>query len=218
MIPQRNESVCGVQAENALNALGAHNQFCSIQHPRSRRHRRRPRGLAASILLASGGMHVRVLERLPIIGGRTFTIEANGFKFDLEPTFFLYPRVLDEIFRAVGTSLAAEVERAGFVIAWPAGMPVGCGAWRPISEAEPGVVEIKRMYVEPALRRRGIARAILNELERLAQADGYSVARLETGTKQPAAIRLYETSGYYRIEPFGRYRDDPLSVCYEKRL
>ncbi len=108
--------------------------------------------------------------------------------------------------------------RAGFVIAWLAGEPVGCGAWRPFSDAEPGVVEIKRMYVEPALRRRGIARAILNQLEKLAQADGYSTARLETGAKQPHAIRLYETSGYRRIEPFGRYRDDPLSVCYEKRL
>ncbi|MGB8340466.1 MAG: NAD(P)-binding protein, partial [Chthoniobacterales bacterium] len=69
-----------------------------------------PGGLAASILLAAGGMRVRVLERLPIIGGRTSTIEANGFKFDLGPTFFLYPRVLNEIFRAAGTSLAAEVE------------------------------------------------------------------------------------------------------------
>ncbi len=109
-------------------------------------------------------------------------------------------------------------ERAGFVIAWLAGEPVGCGAWRPLSEAEPGVVEIKRMYVEPALRRRGIAHAILNQLESLAQADGYSVARLETGSRQPLAIRLYETSGYHQIEPFGRYRDDPLSICYEKRL
>ena len=108
--------------------------------------------------------------------------------------------------------------RTGFVIAWLAGEPVGCGAWRPFSDAEPGVVEIKRMYVEPALRRRGIARAILNQLEKLAQADGYSTARLETGAKQPHAIRLYETSGYRRIEPFGRYRDDPLSVCFEKRL
>ncbi len=69
-----------------------------------------PGGLAASILLAAGGMRVRVLERLPIIGGRTSTIEANGFKFDLGPTFLLYPRVLDEIFRAAGSSLAAEVE------------------------------------------------------------------------------------------------------------
>jgi phytoene desaturase len=69
-----------------------------------------PGGLAASILLAAAGLRVRILERLPIVGGRTSTIEAEGFRFDLGPTFFLYPRVLEEILRAAGTSLAAEVE------------------------------------------------------------------------------------------------------------
>lgn len=69
-----------------------------------------PGGLAAAILLAAAGVRVRILERHPIVGGRTSTIEAEGFKFDLGPTFFLYPRVLEEIMRAAGTSLAAEVE------------------------------------------------------------------------------------------------------------
>ena len=55
-------------------------------------------------------MKVKVLERLPTVGGRTSSIEANGFKFDLGPTFFLYPRVLEEIFAAAGTSLREEVE------------------------------------------------------------------------------------------------------------
>jgi GNAT superfamily N-acetyltransferase len=74
------------------------------------------------------------------------------------------------------------------------------------------------MYVEPAMRRRGISRSILIELEKLARDCGYTVVRLETGLRQPNAIRLYETSGYRRIEPFGRYCDDPLSVCFEKSL
>jgi len=69
-----------------------------------------PGGLAASILLAAAGLRVKILERLPIIGGRTSRIEADGFKFDLGPTFFLYPRVLDEIFAVAGTSLREEVE------------------------------------------------------------------------------------------------------------
>jgi phytoene desaturase len=69
-----------------------------------------PGGLASAILLASAGMRVKILERLPIIGGRTSSLEADGFKFDLGPTFFLYPRVLEEIFRAAGTSLRDEVE------------------------------------------------------------------------------------------------------------
>jgi len=69
-----------------------------------------PGGLASAILLAAAGVRVKIVERLPIIGGRTSSLEADGYKFDLGPTFFLYPRVLEEIFRAAGTSLAAEVE------------------------------------------------------------------------------------------------------------
>ena len=69
-----------------------------------------PGGLAAAILLAAAGVKVKVIERLPTVGGRTSSIEADGFKFDLGPTFFLYPRVLEEIFAAAGASLGAEVE------------------------------------------------------------------------------------------------------------
>jgi phytoene desaturase len=68
-----------------------------------------PGGLAASILLASAGVRVKILERLPVVGGRTSAIEAQGYRFDLGPTFFLYPRVLDEILVAAGTRLQDEV-------------------------------------------------------------------------------------------------------------
>ncbi len=108
--------------------------------------------------------------------------------------------------------------RTAFVVAWWEGEAVGCGAFHPISDDESNVAEIRRMYVEPRLRRRGISRAILAELERLARECGFTTIRLETGLRQPNAIRLYETSGYQRIEPFGRHRDDPLSVCFEKAL
>jgi len=69
-----------------------------------------PGGLATSILLASAGVKTTIVERLPIVGGRTSSIEADGFKFDLGPTFFLYPRILNEIFEAAGTTLQDEVE------------------------------------------------------------------------------------------------------------
>ncbi len=69
-----------------------------------------PGGLASAILLAASGVKVKILERLPTIGGRTSSIEADGFKFDLGPTFFLYPRVLEEILATAGTTLRAEVE------------------------------------------------------------------------------------------------------------
>ena len=69
-----------------------------------------PGGLASAILLASAGLRVRVFERLPVVGGRTSTIDADGFRFDLGPTFFLYPRILDEIMRVAGTRLRDEVD------------------------------------------------------------------------------------------------------------
>ncbi|MDX1950636.1 MAG: phytoene desaturase family protein [Verrucomicrobiota bacterium] len=68
-----------------------------------------PGGLASAILLAAAGMRVKIIERLPVLGGRTSSIQAEGFKFDLGPTFFLYPRILEEIFSAAGTSLSQEL-------------------------------------------------------------------------------------------------------------
>ena len=69
-----------------------------------------PGGLAAAIQLASAGLKVKVVERLPVVGGRTSVIEAEGYRFDLGPTFFLYPQVLREIFAGAGTELEREVE------------------------------------------------------------------------------------------------------------
>lgn len=69
-----------------------------------------PGGLAAAMLLARAGARVKVVERHPFVGGRTSTIAADGFQFDLGPTFFLYPRVLEEIFAAVGHDLRESVE------------------------------------------------------------------------------------------------------------
>ncbi|HKB03469.1 MAG TPA: GNAT family N-acetyltransferase [Gemmataceae bacterium] len=102
-----------------------------------------------------------------------------------------------------------------FLIAWLNNRPVGCGAVRPM---EPGVAEIKRMYVEPEVRGRGIARLILEALERRSRELGYVVVRLETGLRQPAAVRLYESTGYFRISNYDIYVGNPLSACYEKRL
>jgi phytoene desaturase len=68
-----------------------------------------PGGLAAALLLARGGLQVHVVERLPRVGGRCSAIEAEGFRFDLGPTFFLYPRVLERIFSYLGRDLHREV-------------------------------------------------------------------------------------------------------------
>src|SRR5947208_9407019 len=68
-----------------------------------------PGGLAAALLLAKAGLDVQVIERLPRVGGRCSAIEADGFRFDLGPTFFLYPRVLERIFKHIGRDLHFEV-------------------------------------------------------------------------------------------------------------
>ena len=102
-----------------------------------------------------------------------------------------------------------------FLVGWLNGRPVTCGAFRPM---EPGVAEVKRMYVEPDARGRGIGRRLLAELEKRARDVGYAAVRLETGTRQPESIRLYEAAGYRRIEKYAIYRDNPLSVCFEKSL
>ncbi len=68
-----------------------------------------PGGLAAAILLAQSGVDVTVVESRSTVGGRTSTLQRDGFKFDTGPTFFLYPRVLREIFAAAGRDLDREV-------------------------------------------------------------------------------------------------------------
>ena len=68
-----------------------------------------PGGLAAAIMLARAGVRVRVIERLPRVGGRCSALEADGFRFDLGPTFFLYPRVLERIYQLVGRNLHDEI-------------------------------------------------------------------------------------------------------------
>ncbi|ELP34036.1 phytoene desaturase [Rhodopirellula baltica] len=68
-----------------------------------------PGGLASAMQLAAGGCDVTILERRGQVGGRTSAIEIDGFRFDCGPTFFLYPRVLDEIFHSTGRDLMEEV-------------------------------------------------------------------------------------------------------------
>lgn len=118
----------------------------------------------------------------------------------------------------VGNFSAAQVmvPRSAFVVAWLNGDAVGCGAIRPMAESH--VAEVKRMYVRPQMRGKGISRRVLLTLEALAKEFDYTTLRLETGLRQPQAMGLYETEGYRRIPCFGDYALDPLSVCYEKAL
>jgi GNAT superfamily N-acetyltransferase len=105
--------------------------------------------------------------------------------------------------------------RGGFFVAYIADEPVGCGAVRCI---EPGVAEIKRMYVAPSVRGRRVGRQILDTLEAEARRLGVTQLVLETGPRQPEAIALYSHAGFTEIPLFGEYIGSKFSVCMAKDL
>jgi ribosomal protein S18 acetylase RimI-like enzyme len=101
-----------------------------------------------------------------------------------------------------------------FLVGSQDGVGMACGGWRSHGHD----AEIKRMYVRPAARRSGLARAMLAELERTALAAGHRRIILETGSEQPEAVALYRSAGYTDIAPFGHYADAPQSIHLGKDL
>ena len=101
-----------------------------------------------------------------------------------------------------------------FLVGYLDGVAVACGGWR----SHGSDAEIKRMYVAAAKRGKGLARAMLAELERTALAAGLHRMILETGKRQPEAVALYRSAGYADIPAFGHYADAPLSIHLGKRL
>jgi GNAT superfamily N-acetyltransferase len=101
------------------------------------------------------------------------------------------------------------------IVAYDEAIAVGCGAFKPYSEQ---AVEIKRMFVLPDFRGRGIAQQILKELEKWAAEMGYRSSVLETGKKQPDAIQLYLKTGYNIIPNYGQYEGVENSICMMKEL
>ncbi len=108
-------------------------------------------------------------------------------------------------FSAPGVFLLVELD----------GVAVGCGGVRPRGDDEG---ELKRMYVDPAVRGRGLARALLAALVDHARDAGMVRLLLETGTEQPEAIALYESAGWTPVPAFGHYASDPRTRCYELPL
>lgn len=101
------------------------------------------------------------------------------------------------------------------IVAYHEDAPVGCGCFKKFDEQS---VEIKRMYVRPEYRGRGIAATILDSLEKWAVELNFPASVLETGNKQIEAIQLYRKSGYIVIENYGPYKQMPESICMQKRL
>lgn len=156
---------------------------------------------------------------------------------DLLPDFRLEPRPYGDpdVVRMVAEVQAEYVVRYGgedeaavdhdeftppgglFLVGLLAGEPVVTGGWRRLPE-QPGTVEIKRMYVRAAARRRGLARRMLSELESSAAAAGARRVVLNTGERQPEAIAMYEAAGYERVAGFGHYACTPGAVFFGKDL
>ena len=106
-------------------------------------------------------------------------------------------------------------QRFVFMVAYADGQAIGCAA---IRELPHDVGEVKRMFVRPRWRGRGVARKILTSLEDHALERGFVALRLETGSGQPEAIGLYRSAGYREIPAFADYVGNAVSVCFEKKL
>lgn len=136
---------------------------------------------------------------------RTLIAELDAYLYALYPQESVY--ALDIASLQAPNVLFAVVRDAE-------GSPAGCGA----VVLAPGFGEVKRMYVRPGARGRGLARRLLAALEAKAAEQGCPSLMLETGPAQPEALALYESLGYVRRGPFGAYPDDPFSLFYEKKL
>lgn len=106
-------------------------------------------------------------------------------------------------------------QRVAFFVLRDNGTPAGCGGIQLFGN-EYG--ELKRMYVRPQFRGLGYGKLLLDHLADYARSKGVGLLRLETGIHQVAAIHLYEHAGFQRIGPFGEYKEDLLSLFYEKQI
>lgn len=102
-----------------------------------------------------------------------------------------------------------------FLVGRIGGQPAACGGWRTLA---PRLAEIKRMFLVPEHRGRGLSRVLLAALEDSARAAGFERMCLETGHRQPEALGLYRSSGWEPIEKYGVYRHEPGSFCFGKSL
>lgn len=96
--------------------------------------------------------------------------------------------------------------------------PVGHAGLKRLHGDLAGALEVKKVFVDPAHRGRGISRLLMAELERIAREQGASRLVLQTGDQQHAAIALYESLDYVPMAPFGGYEIFPPTLCYEKSL
>jgi GNAT superfamily N-acetyltransferase len=153
------------------------------------------------------------LSQISIIKERPDSDDAVQLisELDAQLTAHNYPQ---ESRHAFSIDKLIREEVAFFVMRFE-GQPAACGGVK-LFGTEYG--EVKRMYVRPEYRRRGLGRQILNHLADYAREQGVSVLRLETGIHQTEAMALYERYGFQRRSPFGAYKEDPMSIYFEKAI
>jgi len=110
---------------------------------------------------------------------------------------------------------ALQAPEVTFLVVRNNGQAIGCGA---LVKSGKDWAEIKRMFVSPSSRGQKLGRRLLDALETIAIESGFTLLRLETGVSQPEALSLYRSAGFVKIDPFGEYRPDPLSVFLEKKI
>ncbi|AHV98306.1 GNAT family N-acetyltransferase [Paenibacillus sabinae] len=131
--------------------------------------------------------------------------QLDGYLFELYPPEEVYLVDFEDPY----------VNDIYFIVAYLDSRPVGCGAIKKLDEDH---VELKRFFVEPECRNKGIAGKIVHRLEEEAASQGYKGIKLETGDLQTEAVGFYKKNGYGEIERFGEYADCPSSLCFEKRI
>jgi GNAT superfamily N-acetyltransferase len=157
-------------------------------------------------------------------------VEIRQVRYDHPDAVLLQERVQSEYVERYGDPDLTPMDPdqfapplGSYLVAYLDGLPAASGGWRAMDDNpeghRDGDAEIKRMYVVPEARGRGLARRILAELEAGAAAAGRIRMVLETGTKQPEAITLYTSCGYQPLlRKFGLYRNEPLSRCFARDL
>ena len=163
---------------------------------------------------------MRTSAEARLADGRPVTLRAVAYDDPLARA--MVTRVQQEYVTRYGGPDEAVVDPAEFVppaglflVAEVDGVPAGCGAWR---VHEPGVAEVKRVYVAPEFRRQGLAQLLMAALEQSAAAAGSRAVVLNSGFRQPEALALYAALGYTSASGYGVYADAPGAVFLGKQL
>src|SRR6476659_1683104 len=152
------------------------------------------------------------MATVTIVAARPDSREAMALLAELDTALHEYPYPPESRHAFSVEKLIRE--SVAFLLLSYGGQLAACGGVKLFADYG----EVKRMYVRPVFRGKGLGKAILNHLAEHARANGIDALRLETGIYQVEAIGLYDGCGFQRRGPFGHYRNDPNAVYFEKPI